>query len=134
MKIFEIPGKLTVKWNAEAKAIIDTWDSYPVTLEGFEQAILKGVEYAVANGGIAWVVDSRKAKGQFSQEIQNFIVSDILPKIASIGIKYFMTINAFDDMTNLTINQYTTKVEKIGLKVVRGSSVEGAIKWLVKNG
>jgi hypothetical protein len=79
MKIFEITGKLTVEWNAEAEAIVDTWKSYSVTLEEFEEAILKGIDYAVAHGGVAWVADSRKAEGQFSKEIQNFIVSDILP-------------------------------------------------------
>jgi lysophospholipid acyltransferase (LPLAT)-like uncharacterized protein len=44
-----------------------------------------------------------------------------------------MAINAFNAMTNLTVDQYTIKLEQIGLKVVRGSSVNGALKWLVKN-
>jgi len=134
MKIYEIPGKLKVEWNPEAKAIIDTWTTYFVTLEEFKEAVLvQGVNYAKAHGGQAWIVDSHQAKGAFSKEIQEFIGSDIFPTFASIGIKYFMTINSEDAITKLTVDQYSAQVGPHGMKLLKGSSAQGAVEWLKKN-
>lgn len=132
--IYELPGKLKVEWDNEAHAIIDTWETYFVTLDEFREAVLvKGVNHAKANGGQAWIVDSRKAKGAFSPEIQNFIDSDVFPTFAKIGIKYFMTINAEDAVTRLTVKEYSTKAGPHGMQLLNGSSAEGAIQWLKQN-
>ena len=134
-KIYEIPGKLKVEWESDVRAIVDTWTTYFVTLEEFREAVLvQGVNYAKANGGQAWIVDSHSAKGVFSPEIQDFIVSDVFPTFAKIGIKYFMTINAEDALTRLTVNQYSAQAGPLGMKVLKGSSAAGAIEWLEKNG
>ncbi len=134
-KIFEIPNKLLVEWDGDAKDIIDTWTTYFVTLDEFKNAVLiKGVNHAKANNVQAWIVDSHKAKGAFSPEIQEIIGSHIFPKFAEIGVKYFMTINSDDAVTRLTVNQYSTHVGSNGMKLLKGSSVEGAIEWLQKNG
>lgn len=133
MKIFEVDGKLTVEWNTQAKAIIDIWTSYSITLEGFNKCIIKGINHSIVNGGIAWIIDSRKAEGQFSKEIKHFIVSDVIPNFKKNGIKYFMIIDSFDAETNTTINHFSNKASELGLKVIKGSSVTGAINWLVKN-
>ena len=134
-KIYEIPGKLKVEWESDVRAIVDTWTTYFVTLEEFREAVLvQGVNYAKANGGQAWIVDSHHAVGVFSPEIQDFIVSDVFPTFAKIGIKYFMTINAQDALTRITVEKYTAEAGPQGMKVLKGSSAAGAIEWLEKNG
>jgi hypothetical protein len=133
-KIYEIPNKLLVEWEPSVRAIIDTWTTYFVSLEEFRNAVLiYGVNHAKANNAQAWIVDSHNARGAFSSEIQDFIVSDIFPTFAQIGIKYFMAINAENAVTRLTVNQYTAEAGPLGLKVLKGSSAEGAIEWLKKN-
>ena len=133
-KIYEIPNKLLVEWEPTVRAVIDTWTTYFISLDEFRDAILThGVNYAKAYKAQAWIVDSHKAKGVFSPEIQDFIVSDIFPTFAQIGIKYFMTINAEEAVTRLTVNQYSSKVGPHGLKLIEGSSTNGAIEWLKKN-
>jgi len=134
-KVFEIPNKLVVECDTTARAIIDTWTTYFVSLEEFRDAVLiRGVEHAKANNVHAWIVDSHKAKGVFSPEIQDFIASEVFPVFAEIGIKYFMTINSEDAVTRLSVNQYSTQVGPHGMKLLKGSNVEGAIEWLKKNG
>lgn len=131
MTIHEIPGKLNVTWNAEVRAIIDTWTSYHITLEEFKDAVLvKGLSHAKANMGRAWIVDSHKATGVFAPEIQKFIETDVFPSFAANGIEYFMTINAESAVTRLTVNEYSAKVGPAGIKLLNGSSVAGAIQWL----
>ena len=133
-KIYAIPNKLLVEWDSDARAIVDTWTTYFVSLEEFKEAVLvRGVNHAKSNNGQAWIVDSHKATGVFSTEIQDFISSDVFPKFAEIGIKYFMTINVENAVTKLTVKQYTTEAGPFGLKVLKGSSAEGAIEWLTKN-
>ena len=131
MRIFEIPNKLTVDWNEEAKAIIDTWTTYFVTLDEFKEAVMvKGVNHAKAHGGKAWIVDSHQATGAFSLEIQKYIETEVFKKFAEIGIKYFMAINSEDAMAKLTVDQYTSQVGPAGMKLLMGSSAQGAIEWL----
>ncbi len=133
-KIYEIPDKLLVEWDSDAKAVIDTWKTYSVSLEEFKEAVLiKGINYAKNKGVRAWIVDSHEAKGAISQEIQQFIETQVFSTFARIGVKYFMTINSESALTNLSISQYSTSAGPHGLKVLNGSSAEGAIEWLKKN-
>lgn len=132
MQIHSVPGKLDVTWDNSVKAIIDTWTTYAITLDEFKEAVLvKGVNHAKANGGIAWIVDSSQAKGSFSQEIQMFIGTDIFPTFAKIGIKYFITINSqVSAVTKMTVRSYSAKTGPNGLQLVELNSVQDAIMWL----
>jgi hypothetical protein len=132
MFVHKIDGKLTVTWNEEAKAIIDTWETYYISMDEFREAVLiKGVEHARKNGGIAWIVDSSSAKGAFSDEIQAFIGSDVFPAFAEIGVKYFITITSQkSSMTRITISTYSAKTIPNGLQLVEVNTVDDAIQWL----
>jgi hypothetical protein len=133
--IHSIPGKLEVSWRGDVRAIVDTWTDYGVTLDEFKEAVLvKGVNYARQNGGIAYIVDSSKAKGCFSQEIQTFIGSDVFPAFVKNGIKYFITINSqVSALTQGTVRAYQAKTASCGLKLVEVNSVDDAIMWLKHN-
>ncbi len=133
--VFSIPSKLDVHWNKEVRAIVDTWTTYFVTLDEFSEAVLeKGLKHAKANNGQAYIVDSSKAVGVFSKEIQDFIGSDIFPAFATNGIKYFITINTTDSATTrLTVKTYQAKTGPHGLQLVEVKSVEDAIAWLKEN-
>ncbi|MBI4734202.1 MAG: hypothetical protein HY779_05250 [Rubrobacteridae bacterium] len=135
MSIHGIPGKLEVSWRGDVKAIVDTWTDYSVTLEEFKEAVLvKGLNYARANGGVAYIVDSSKAKGCFSQDIQNFIGTDIFPAFVRGGIKYFITINSqVSALTQATVRNYQTKTASCGLKLIEVNSVQDAVMWLINS-
>ncbi len=130
-----IQGKMESTWKEEVKAVVDTWTTYNVSLPDFKEAVLiKGVDYAKAHGAVAWIVDSSKAEGAFSMEIQNFIGSDIFPGFAKAGIKYFITISSkVSAVTNLNIKTYAAKTGPAGLKLIELNSVEDAVKWLKAN-
>lgn len=134
MLVHEIPGKLKCEWDPKARAIVDTWTDYNVTLDEFREAVLvKGLSYSAMNGGRAWIVDSSQATGAFSQEIQSFIVSDIFPAFQKKGVKYFMTITSETAITKMTVSQYASKAGPCGLQLVQGRSASGAKEWLLKN-
>jgi hypothetical protein len=132
MKIYSIPGKIDVEWNENVKAIIDTWTTYFLTLEEFKEAVLvKGINHAKANGGVAWIIDSSRAKGVLSEEIQKFIDTDIFPAFSRIGLKYFITITSTASaLTQSTINTYSAKAGPYGIELVELNSVNDAIMWL----
>jgi len=135
MKVFDIPGKISGEWNGDVSAMIDTWESYSISLEDFKNAVLvKGVAYASSRGVKAWIVDSSRAKGTFTQEIQDFIGTDVFPKFAKIGVKYFITISSsVSSVTNMTVKNYAAKTGPHGLKLVTVDSVSDALKWLKDN-
>lgn len=132
MDVFEIPGKLKVTWNGEAKAIVDTWSSYSVTLDEFKDAVLeKGVGFAKTKGVKAWIVDSSQAKGAFKQEIQEFIGSTVFPKFAEIGVKFFITITSeVSAVTKMSVSSYSAKTGPNGLQLVEVGSANEAVEWL----
>lgn len=132
MDVYSIPGKLTVTWNSEAKAIVDTWASYSVSLDEFKTAVLeKGVNFAKSKGVKAWIVDSSQAKGVFKQEIQDFIGSTVFPKFAEIGVKFFITITSeVSAVTKMTVSSYSAKTGPNGLQLVEVGSAKEAIEWL----
>lgn len=135
MHVYSIPGQLEVSWQEDVRAIIDTWSSYDITLDDFREAVLvKGLDHAKAHGGQAWIVDSSQARGVFSQEIQDFIGSDIFPAFAANGIKYFITINSeVSALTRMTVNRYKAQVGPNGLQLLEVQSVGDAVMWLLRN-
>ena len=45
--VHNIQGTLTVNWNSEVKAIVDTWENHKISLDDFKTAVLvKGLNYA----------------------------------------------------------------------------------------
>jgi len=133
-EIYCIPGKLNMQWNDKIKAIIDTWTSYQVTLDEFAFAILeKGLINAKENAAIAWIVDSNNAVGTFTRECQRFIATDIFPSFSKNGIKYFITINSKNTMTNRTVKEYQAKAQPNRLILVEVLNVSEAVKWLQEN-
>lgn len=133
-RIYKIPNKLTVEWEPEVNAIIDTWTNQFVTVEEFTHAVLtKGVNHAIENQGIAWIINSRNATSVFKQEIQALIESTIFPTFAKIGIKYFITISPKDVVANLSVKKYKAKTGPSGINLVECDSTEDAIEWLKKN-
>ena len=132
MQVHTIPKKLTVTWQEDIKAIIDTWQSYFVTIFEFEQAVLvKGLNHAKANGGIAWIVDSSNAIGAMPKFIIDFIDERVFPEFVKNGIKYFITISTgATKIAKKTISQYSERTHHNGLILVELDSLEEAIKWL----
>ncbi len=133
--IQQIEGKMISTWNDEIKAVIDTWTNYFISLEQFREAVLvKGINHAKANGGVAWIVDSSQAKGAFPQEIQQIMEPEVFPTFFKNGIKYFITITSQSSVvTNMAISSYSAKAGPAGLKVLEVNSLEDAIEWLKQN-
>ncbi|MBN2531169.1 MAG: hypothetical protein JXR76_32595 [Deltaproteobacteria bacterium] len=134
MEVFRVEDKLTVFWRDDVKAIVDEWQNYAVTLAEFKNAVLnKGLTHAKANNGIAWIVDSSNAKGAFTQEIQNFIGTELFPAFAKNGIKYFITVLPQSGITKLTVKNYSRKAGPNGLELVEAQTLDAAIDFLNQN-
>ena len=134
MEIYKIPGKLVGNWNFEVHAMVDTWNDHNVTKDEFEQCILEGCRHAKKNAGIAWIVDTSRAKGVFSQEIQDLIESHVFPTFQKIGVKYFITIKSrVDALTKMTVSNYSAKAGPNGLQLLEVNMVEDGIRWLEEN-
>lgn len=135
MLIHSIPGKMSATWRADVKAVVDTWQSYTCSLADFRTAVLdKGLAHAKRSGGVAWIVDSSKAKGVFTQEIQSFIGSDVFPAFARAGIKHFITILPESAITRLTVKRFQQQTGPHGLQLVEVASLEDAVSFLKRPG
>jgi hypothetical protein len=132
VKVHEIPGTLVVEWNEDAKAMIDTWSSYIITVPQFREAILgKGMSYAKAHGGRAWVMDGTKAQGAMSKDVQSLIEAEVFKAFAAIGIKYFVTIKSTESaLANSAIKRFVSHLGPSGIQMVEVPNQRKAIEWL----
>jgi hypothetical protein len=129
--IFEIPAIVSVFWVPEARAIVDRWLSYGISVDDFRTAtLLKGLSHAKANNGHAYIVDSSTARGAFLPEVQLLIETEVFPAYAKAGIRWFLTVKSDSHLTNLAINRYTSKLGPNGIQLVDVESVEKGIEWL----
>ena len=132
MKIQEIQGKMISTWEADVNAILDTWTNYHVTLNEFNKAVLiRALDFSTTHGGIAWIVDSSKAKGEFSDEIQQFIASDVFQIFSYHGIRFFITIkpNVYGP-TSMAVRSYSAHAGPAGIQLIDLKSVADAKMWL----
>ena len=131
MHVHSIPGKLEVHWRDDIKAIVDTWENYSISLEEFREAVLiKGLDHSKAHGGIAWIVDSSRAGGAFTAEIQDYIGSDIFPAFTRNGVRFFITILPRSATTKMTVRRYQQKTGPNGLELVEAADMAAAEDFL----
>jgi hypothetical protein len=132
MTVHHIPGTLLVEWNEDVKAMVDTWSTYLIKVPQFREAILvKGLAYAKAHKGRAWVMDATKAKGAFPEDVQKLIETEVFKAFAAIGIKYFITIkSAGSALTNMSIKTFTAHLGPCGIQMVEVPDLNKAIAWL----
>jgi len=130
--IYEIPGKLTVYWDENVLTIVDVWNNYYIRIDEFQQAVMvKGLDHAKANGGLAWVVDSSDAEGKFSENILNYIGEDVFPTFVKNGIKYFITIKpVHSPVAAFNVTSYSMKTAAAGLKLIEMPDLDSALAWL----
>ena len=130
--INQIAGKLTTTYNPEARAVIDTWENYSITLEEFKDAIMnKALGYGKSQSAKAFIVDSTQAKGVFSREIQEFIEQRVFKEFAEAGIKYFITTSSeVSSITNLAITSFSSKAGPHGIELVQVNNADEAVEWL----
>jgi hypothetical protein len=132
MKVHEIPGTLLVEWNDAVKSIVDTWSTYQITVPQFREAILgKGLGYAKAHGGRAWVMDATKAQGAMPKDVQDLIEAEVFKAFAAIGIKYFVTIKSVESaLANSAIKRFVSQIGPSGIQMVEVPDQKQAIAWL----
>lgn len=136
MEVYKIEGKMTGVWNSNARAMVDTWsDYYGVNLIDFKNTVFnRGLNFAKLNKGLAWIVDSSKAKGVFDQKIQKFLKNEGFDLFVKNGIKYFITINSkVNPITQLTVGRYKSLAAQSGLQLIELNNVDDAILWLNSN-
>lgn len=131
-KLQEIPGKMSAFWLPEHRAVLDEWTSYHLLLAEFREAVMvKGLAASKQRGGRAWIVDSRNARGVFSDEIQQYIGKEVFPAFTRAGVKYFITIRSqVSATTNMTIQRYERQVGPAGIQLVTVDSLEQALAFL----
>jgi len=131
MRIHKIKGKMNAEWWSDINAVLDTWENPTVSLDEYRDAVLvKELNHARKNGGVAWIVDSRKAKTSFPEDIQKFINTEVFPNFARSGIKYFITINPDSDETYHTVDNYYSRISPSGLELVEAKSLQDAETFL----
>jgi hypothetical protein len=131
-QLHDVPGKLQANWLPEHRAMLDEWASYFVSLAEFQAAVMqKGISFSKARKGRAWIVDSRNAKGVFSDEIQAYIGNTVFKEFMAAGVKYFITIRSkVSSATNLTIQRYERQAGPAGIQLVTVDTLEQAIQFL----
>jgi hypothetical protein len=128
----EIPAKMSSFWLPEHHAVLDEWASYFVSLEEFKAAVMvKGLKASSSRKGRAWIVDSRNAKGVFSDEIQAYIGASVFKDFMAHGVKFFITIRSkVSTTTNLTIQRYEKQAGPAGIQLVTVDTLEQALAFL----
>lgn len=132
--IIEVPSKFVTSWLPEHKAVLYEWANYFVTLTEFRSAVFdKALDFSKQQGGRAWIVDSSKAKGVFSDDIQQFIATQGFKLMFQKGVKHFITIrSAVSTTTNMTIARYEKVAGPAGIGLVTVDSLEDALHFLAE--
>ncbi|HUJ24751.1 MAG TPA: hypothetical protein VLW85_01950 [Myxococcales bacterium] len=133
MQVTNIPGKLEVLWCADVKAMLDRWSDHAVTIAEFHQAsVVEGASFARRNGAIAWITDSRAARGRFSPEVHAFVAVEVFKALAAAGVLYFISIEPPGNAQPKS--RYPAAAALHGLRVVKVPDVEAAFAFLKAQG
>ncbi len=126
-----IPGKFTSFWLADARAALDEWTNFFVTLPDFKQAVFDTALAAAARKGArAWIVDSTKAKGALPEEVQTFIGKQGHALMAKNKIEHFITLRPTSATTTMSLQRVERVVGPSGMKLITVESVDAALEYL----
>ena len=130
-KLYEVGDKLTVSWNKQVRALINTWSPACLYETDLKKALQIGLLHLISNKGIAWIVNTQTQNSYMPLRIQNYIGTTVFPSCVKNGVKYFITINSkIELMPQSYFNFYTNKAVETGLIHIEVNSIDNAIKWL----
>ena len=128
-----VPGKVVSSWLPEERVVIDTWESFFISLPDFRTAIFEtALPAAVALGADAWIVDTHDARGVFSDDVQHFIATKGHALFAERGIRYFITVRPRRTAPGLSLQHVEDTVGPAGMQLVTVDSVDAALAFVRK--
>lgn len=130
-RLLELPGKMTLSWLPEHRALLDEWTNYFVTLDEFKQLGAAALPHAEPRGGRAWIIDGSRARNVFPPEVQTFIAEHAFAGLVAHHIAYFISIpSQVSTTTNLGIQRYERHAGPSGIQLVTAASLDDALRFL----
>ncbi len=131
-KLYEKEGVAAIYWDGASQALCPEWKSFSVS-DKEVRAVLENLLILIAEKKCdRQIINTGKTLGGFSEEIQEWLGNDWIPRAVKAGMKYVATVTPKNAMAQLSNDYWQEVSTDIGFVTINVPSHEAGQEWLNK--
>lgn len=131
-KLYEKEGVVAIYWDPSSKALCPEWKSFSVMDREVKEGLEKLLTFIVEKKCDRQIINTGKTLGAFSEQIQEWLGNDWIPRAVKAGMKYVATIIPKNAMAQLSNDYWQEVSTDIGFITINVTSHEDGVEWLKK--
>lgn len=131
-KLYEKEGVVAIYWDPSSKALCPEWKSFSVMDREVKEGLEKLLTFIVEKKCDRQIINTGKTLGAFSEQIQDWLGNDWIPRAVKAGMKYVATIIPKNAMAQLSNDYWQEVSTDIGFITINVTSHEDGVEWLKK--
>ena len=131
-KLYERDGVVAIYWDPSSKALCPEWKSFSVLDKEVKESLEKLLTFIVERKCDRQIINTGKTLGGFSEQIQDWLANDWIPRAVTAGMKYVATVIPKNAMAQLSNDYWQEVSTDIGFVTINVTSHEDDVDWLKK--
>ncbi|MBP6740133.1 MAG: hypothetical protein KA146_09080 [Leptospiraceae bacterium] len=131
-KLYEKDGVVVIFWDSSSKALCPEWKSFSVLDKEVKESLEKLLTFIVEKKCDRQIINTGKTLGGFSEQIQDWLAIDWIPRAVKAGMKYVATVTPKNAMAQLSNDYWQEVSTDIGFVTINVTSHEDGVDWLKK--
>ena len=131
-KLYERDGVVAIYWDPSSKALCPEWKSFSVLDKEVKESLEKLLTFIVERKCDRQIINTGKTLGGFSEQIQDWLAIDWIPRAVKAGMKYVATVTPKNAMAQLSNDYWQEVSTDIGFVTINVTSHEDGVDWLKK--
>ena len=131
-KLYEKEGVVAIYWDPSSKALCPEWKSFSVMDREVKEGLEKVLTFIVEKNCDRQINNTGNTLGAFSEQIQEWLGNDWIPRAVKAGMKYVATIIPKNAMAQLSNDYWQEVSTDIGFITINVTSHEDGVEWLKK--
>jgi hypothetical protein len=131
-KLYEKDRVAIIYWDPSAKALCPEWKSFSVSDREAKEVLEKLLAFITEKKCDRQIINTGKTLGEFSEQIQEWLGSDWIPRAVNAGMKYVATIIPRNAIAQLSNDYWQEVSTDIGFVTINVTSHEDGVEWLKK--
>ncbi len=131
-KLYEKEGVAAIYWDAASQALCPEWKSFSVSDKEVKNVLENLLIFIAQKNCDRQIINTGKTLGGFSEEIQEWLGNDWIPRAVKAGMKYVATVTPKNAMAQLSNDYWQEVSTDIGFVTINVTSHEDGQEWLKK--
>ncbi len=131
-QLYEKNGVMKIYWDETHKVLCPEWESFAVSDKEVKESLENLLLLIIDKKCDRQIINTINTRGGFSEQIQEWLGTDWIPRAVKVGMKYVATILPLSAFAQLSNDYWQEVSTDIGFITINVKTHEEGIEWIKK--